>query len=648
MTKANKDIFNLFNENFSKSQPKEYTLQEYLENCKTDPSLYASAAERLLKAIGTPETIETSKDERLNRIFSGKTINIYPAFKDFFGIEETVESIVSFLRHASQGLEEKRQILYLLGPVGSSKSSIAERLKLLMEDAPIYVLKAGKEISPVFESPLGLFAKEKYAHTLKEEYGIQPRYLSGLCSPWAIKRLEEFGGDISKFKVIKLMPSRLEQIAIVKTEPGDDNNQDISSLVGKVDLRKLEHYSQNDADAYSFSGALQRGNQGVVEFVEMFKAPKKSLHPLLTATQEGNYKGTENIPAIPFNGIVLAHSNESEWKTFKNNKENEAFLDRVCVVKVPYCVRVDEEISIYKKYLESTDLSKSPCAPKTLDLLAQFTVLSRLVELDNSKITLKMRVYNGENIKDLEPRAKSMTEYREQAGQDEGMNGISTRFAFKVLNKTFNYDSNEVAADPVHLVNVLENSIMKEQFPEAVQQKLIGIIKDDLTKPYAAWIGGELQRAYVESYDSYGQNVFERYLSTADAWINETDYKNPDTGVMMDKEWLNQELEKIEKAASIYNAKDFRHEIVMFCLRFKAEKGKLPDWKSYEKMRDVIEKKMFASVDDIMPIISFEGKKNKKDAEAHNGFVSRMKERGYTEKQIQRLVEFYIRSHNSR
>ena len=127
-------------------------------------------------------------------------------------------------------------------------------------------------------------------------------------SPWAAKRLHEFGGDITKFKVVKVRPSILEQIAIAKTEPGDENNQDISALVGKVDIRKLENHAQNDPDAYGYSGALCRANQGIMEFVEMFKAPIKVLHPLLTATQEGNYNGTEGISALPFNGIILAHS----------------------------------------------------------------------------------------------------------------------------------------------------------------------------------------------------------------------------------------------------------------------------------------------------------------------------------------------------
>ena len=262
--------------------------------------------------------------------------------------------------------------------MGGGKSSLAERLKSLMEVHPIYVLKAGDELSPVFESPLSLFDPETLGPMIEEKYGIPRRRLTGLMSPWCYKRLEAFGGDISRFRVAKIQPSRLRQIAVAKTEPGDENNQDISSLVGKVDIRKLETFAQNDPDAYSYSGGLNRANQGVLEFVEMFKAPIKMLHPLLTATQEGNYIGTENIGAIPYTGIILAHSNEAEWQSFKANKNNEAFIDRICVIKVPYCLRVTEEQKIYDKLIEASELAAAPCAPATLETMARFSVMSRL------------------------------------------------------------------------------------------------------------------------------------------------------------------------------------------------------------------------------------------------------------------------------
>ena len=351
------DLFSRYAQNYEGRKEVEMTLFEYLEACKKDPLIYATAAERILAAIGEAEVVDTAKDPRLGRIFMNRTIKVYPAFNDFYGMEETIERIVGFFRHAAQGLEERKQILYLLGPVGGGKSSLAERLKSLMERQPIYALKAGKDISPLFESPLGLFDPDQMGPVLEDKFGIPRRRLTGLMSPWAVKRLDEFGGDISKFRVVRLMPSKLRQIGVSKTEPGDENNQDISSLVGKVDIRKLEMFSQNDPDAYSFSGGLNRATQGILEFVEMFKAPIKMLHPLLTATQEGNYVGTENIGAMPFQGIILAHSNEAEWQTFKNNKNNEAFIDRIYVIKVPYCLRVTEEQRIYEKLVRGSELA---------------------------------------------------------------------------------------------------------------------------------------------------------------------------------------------------------------------------------------------------------------------------------------------------
>jgi serine protein kinase len=300
---------------------------------------------------------------------------------------------------------------------------------------------------------------------------IPRRRLNGL------RRLEEFGGDISRFRVGKIQPSRLRQIAIAKTEPRDENNQDVSSLVGKVDIRKLENLAQNDADAYSYSGGLNRANQGLLEFVEMFKAPIKMLHPLLTATQEGNYIGTENIGALPFSGIILAHSNEAEWRSFKSNKNNEAFIDRICVIKVPYCLRVTEEQKIYEKLIQGSELAGAPCAPATLETLARFTVLSRLREHENSTLFAKMRVYDGETLKELDPKARSAQEYKDAAGVDEGMDGVSTRFAFKVLAATFNHDTMEVAADPIHLIYVLEGGIRREQLPDQVEKRQLEFIK---------------------------------------------------------------------------------------------------------------------------------------------------------------------------
>lgn len=637
-------IFSHYQGRFEATQEEELSIQQYLELCKSDASVYASAAERMLLAIGEAQLIDTSKNTRTSRIFSNKIIKRYKVFEEFYGMEEAIEQIVSFFRHAAQGLEEKKQILYLLGPVGGGKSSLAEKLKQLMEKQPIYCIKD----SPVFESPLGLFNPDEDGDILEEDYGIPRRYVKTIMSPWAVKRLKEFGGDVSQFKVVKVHPSILNQIAISKTEPGDENNQDISSLVGKVDIRKLEDFPQHDPDAYSFSGGLCRANQGLMEFVEMFKAPIKVLHPLLTATQESNFNGTEGLGAIPFEGVVLAHSNESEWQAFKNNKNNEAFIDRVYIVKVPYCLRVSEEVSIYKKLLQHSSLHAAPCAPDTLKMLAQFSVLSRMKVPENSNLYSKMRVYDGENLKDTDPKAKSLQEYKDAGGVDEGMHGLSTRFAFKILSRVFNFDPTEVAANPVHLLYVLEQQIEQEQYQEDIQNRYVAFIKEHLAPRYVEFIGKELQTAYLESYAEYGQNIFDRYVTYADFWIQDQEFRDPETGDILNRGSLNEELEKIEKPAGISNPKDFRNEIVNFVLRARANNsGKNPVWNSYEKLRVVIEKKMFSNTEDLLPVISFSTKSSKEDQKKHEDFVARMTERGYTEKQVRLLSEWYLRVRKS-
>src|ERR1700709_2282625 len=233
------DVVRNFLTRYETKREEELSIEEYLDLCKREPLTYATAAERMLAAIREPEMVDTRHDQRLSRIFGNKVIRSYPAFKDFYGLEEPIEQVVSHFRHAAQGLEEKKQILYLSGPVGGGKSSIAERLKQLMEQVPFYAIKG----SPVNESPLGLFDPLEDGPLLEKEYGIPARYLNRILSPWAVKRLEEDGGDICKIKSVHAFPGGLERIGVAKTEPGDENNQDISALVGKVDIRKLETFA---------------------------------------------------------------------------------------------------------------------------------------------------------------------------------------------------------------------------------------------------------------------------------------------------------------------------------------------------------------------------------------------------------------------
>lgn len=631
------------------ASPEVMTLEQYFNLCKSDRMAYATAAERMVSAIGDAEIVDTSIDPRLSRIHSNKKIRVYSAFKDFFGAEEGIERIAAYFRHAAAGLEEAKQILYLKGPVGGGKSSIVERLKALMEKHPIYALYDPSEkdaelrCSPIFESPLGLFNPNDEEHAaLLKEIGIPLNYTGiTVLSGWAQKKLEEFGGDITKFSVVRLWPNKDKQIGVMKVEPGDENNQDVSVLIGKTDLRKLEKFSQNHPYAYTYSGGLNRTNQGLMDFAEMFKANIKTLNPLLMATQEHNYNGTEAIPAMPYTGIIVAHSNESEWFAFRNNKTNEAFLDRVFIVDIPYCLRVDEEIKIYEKMLSNSSLAGAPIAPGTLKMLAEWMILTRLKEPENSTSYAKLKVYNGENVKDTMPNAKPYEEYRDKAGVDEGMSGMSTRFAFKILSSVFDLRTEEIQANPVDLMFVIEEAIKKEALTEELHKKYLAFIKDGLHKEYFTFIEKELRAAYLDSFNSFGQNMFERYVLFAEAWIADEQCRDPETHTLLNREALNTRLEEIEKPAGIVNAKDFRNEIVNYVLRYKNKHDVSPRWNEYEKIKVVLEKRMFSATENIMPVVSFGAKQDHEIAEKHDKFLQRMLEAGYTTNQVKILVSWW-------
>ena len=643
-------IFDSYKTRFEEQKSVEMTLIDYLEECKLNRKYYATAFERILSAIGQPVIVDTSKDERLSRIHLNRKILTYPAFSDFYGIEKAIENVVAYFKSAAQGNEESRQVLYLLGPVGGGKSSIGTRLKELMEKEPVYTLRAFNkkrnvwEDSPITESPLGLFGKKEDAKYISETYQIDPRYMEKIiASPWAVKRLNEANGDLTQFKVVKVFPSIMNQKCISKVEPGDENNQDISSLVGKVNVKELRDYNQNDPDAYNWAGGLNVSAQGLIEFVEMFKAPIKMLHPLIEATQSRHYNGTEQFGSIPFGGVILAHSNETEWKSFRNNATNEAFLDRVCIVKVPYSLITTDETKIYKKMFAATELKNAPVAPGTYEMLSDFSILTRLTPVENSTLYAKLQIYDGQDLKDKDPKAKSVEEYRDAAGVNEGMTGSSTRFAFKIMSKVFNYDAEEISASPITLMMVLQNQIEQEQFGEETEKRYLNFIKEILIPRYADKLQEELQKAFLESYHDLGQNIFDQYIVYADNWIEHKDFRDPHTGNLFNRDVLDKELEVIEKAAGISNTKDFRHEVVNHVLRYKANHGKNPDWTSYEKMRSVIEKKMFANTEELLPVISYSKKSTSEEDKKHHGFVERMVKLGYTEKMVRIAVEWYIR-----
>ena len=596
MAKETVSLFDNYLQDYQGSQEIEMSMEEYLEDCKTTPDLYANPWERLLKAIGEPEIIDYRKETNLRTVFENLPMPRYPGLKDFYGMEEAGKQIVSFIRSAAQGGEESKQILYLLGPVGGGKSSLAKRITQLMEQEAFYAVKG----SPIFDNPLSAFDLRRNGKMLETQYHIDGRYLQTTMSPWMLQELKRHGGDIRKFRVVKLYPSISGQCAISRVEASDKNNKDVSSIIGKVDLSKLEDgLSQNDPRAYGYSGGLNRGNRGVMEYVEMFKDPIDTLNPLLTATQDRQYNGTEAIGALPFEGIILAHSNEAEWGKFKNDKTNEAFIDRCKTIKVPYTLRLTEEKKIYEKYIGGTLLRHRACAPGTTEMQAKFAVLTRLTEpQDKSSAETKMKVHDGERTND--PKAKTLKAYRDEAynaGHREGMKGWSVRDSHKAISDTFNFHAaeGEVSASPIDLMFILQRMIKEQDLPNETRDHYLLIIEKILKPEYAKMAENHIKEALVESFASYGQGVFERYFKYAELSLeDDDDHIDPFTKTPINKAAITKELESIEKHGNISNAVNFRNEVVRFVNRYQRDHNhEMPDWKGFRKFAEAIEKKIF-------------------------------------------------------
>lgn len=645
MSAQNASIFDDLIATDRETQEVEMTMEEYLELCKADPSAYANPWQRLLKAIGEPEIIDFSKEPKLRQVFEGMPTVRYPGLADFYGIEDSLQKVVAAIRSGAQGGEESKQILYLLGPVGSSKSSLAKRLAELMEEQPFYMIKG----SPVFDNPLKALDFRRYGKTIEQHYHIDPLLLKGTLSPWANKRLTEFGRDWRKFKVVKVYPSINAQRGISRVEASDKNNKDVSSIVGKVDMSKLEDgMAQHDADAYGYFGGLNRGNRGMMEYVEMFKDPIDTLNPLLGATQDRQYNGTEGIGALPFEGIILAHSNEAEWDKFCNDRTNEALIDRCKIIKVPYTLRVSAELDIYKKYIRENQLRHAPCAPGTLEMQSTFAVQSRLMPpKDGGNIETKMKIYDGERTND--PKPKTIAAYRKEAYDAkarEGMTGWSVRDSFKALSDTFNLhaaESGEVSATPVDLMYVLNLMIRNKDLLDETRDRYLALIETKLKPEYAKSLDAQIKEALVESFSSYGQNLFERYVRYAELSLEEyEDHIDPITKSPIKKADIEKELQAIEKPAGIMNATGFRNDIVRFVTRYQRDnENKMPDWTTYKKFAEAIQSKIFSSTKELMPLISFGPKGSTEDAKKHADFVDRMVARGYPRKALPQIVQWY-------
>lgn len=606
-----------------KSVSFEGTFLDYLNIAKEKPELTMLAHQRMYEVITKPgvEIINTDENPRLRRIYGNDVIKKYKFFADdFFGIDKTIMKIVRYFHSAAMAGEEARQVLYLVGPVGAGKSSLMEALKKALEASePIYALKG----CPMREEPLHLVPK----HLRKEfEEILNVRIEGDLCPVCRYRLKNEYDGEYEKFPVETVDFSIRSRKGIGVVPPVDPNNQDTSVLVGSVDISKIDLYPEDDPRVLSLNGAFNVGNRGIVEFIEVFKNETEYLHTMITATQEKSIPSPGKGSMIYFDGIILAHSNEAEWNKFKSDHTNEAILDRIVKIEVPYCLELNEEIKIYEKVLKKSKFD-AHIAPHTIEIASMFAILTRLSPSNKVDPITKLKIYNGEEIVEKGMTRKiDILELKEEAAR-EGMTGISTRFIMKALDTTLS-ESQHNCINPISVMETLVKSVKEMAISEEEKSKYLRYIQDTIRKEYNKILEKEVTKAFIHGYREQAESLFNNYLDHAEAFVNKTKIKDPNTGEELepDEKFLRSIEEQIGITESA--AKGFRADVTAYMFYVLRNGGKL-DFNSYEPLKDAIEKKLTASIRELSRIITQAKVRDKEQNQKYNAMVEQMKQNGY-------------------
>lgn len=601
------------------------TFLDYLDILKENPVLCMLAHERMYDTIVDKgvEEINTIENPRLRRIYGNEVIKRYSFFKeDFFGIDKILMKIVKYFHTAAMKGEESRQVLYLVGPVGAGKSSIMEALKGGLEISdPVYALKG----CPMREEPLHLVPKHLRGK-FEELLGVK---IEGDLCPMCRHRLKhDFNGEFEKFPVETVDFSVRSRKGVGVVPPVDPNNQDTSVLIGSVDISKMDLYPEDDPRVLSLNGAFNVGNRGLVEFIEVFKNEVEYLHTMITATQEKSIPSPGKSSMIYFDGIILAHSNEAEWNKFKADHTNEAILDRIVKIEVPYCLQLDEEVKIYKKMLKKSKFH-AHIAPHSIEVASMFAILTRLAASNKVNPMTKLKLYNGEEIVEKGAAKKvDIQELREEA-QREGMTGISPRFIMKALDETIS-ESEHDCVNPIAILETLVKSVKELAISEDLKKTYLSYLQNVIKKEYHKILENEVTKAFIHGYKEQAEDLFNNYLDHAEAYVNKTKIKDKSTGEELepDEKFLRSIEEQINITTS--SAKGFRQDVTSYMFYIIRNGGKI-DYASYQPLKEAIEKKLTASVRELSRVITRTKVRDKGQNEKFNAMVEEMKKNGYCE-----------------
>ena len=620
-------------EESKKEQKFSGNLMDYIEMVEKNPDVIKSSHKRLYDAIVEHGSYAMpDSDSRKFKIFDGETIKIHKYFDgEFFGMETVIEKIMSFLSSAAHKGEESRQVLLLMGPVGAGKSALTEHVKKALEGKKYYTLKD----DPHRGEPLQLIPRSLRS-SVEEALNVK---IDGDISPIVRhKLLNDYAGKYEDFEVEETTFSQRGRRGVASVPPMDANSQDVSVLIGSVDISKLDKFAEDDPRSLSLNGAFNVGNRGIVELVEVFKNEIEFLHTIITATQEKRVPSPGKSDMLHFDGVILAHCNEAEWNRFQSEHTNEAIMDRIVKISVPYCLELNQEVKIYEKMLGKSDF-KAHIAPHTLKIASMFSVMSRLKDSAKCDALTKMKIYNGEEVLEKgRVRKVDIRDLREEA-RHEGLDGISTRFITKALDNALTA-SDKGMITPISVIDSLTKMVKEQLIDESLKTKCLELLQKTIREEYLKILETEIAKAFISAYEEQAQSLFDSYLDNAEAHTTRAKIKDkitkeerkPDEGFMASIE------EQIGVTGSSRDG--FRSDVTAYMFA-KMRRGEKVSFKTYEPLKNAIESYLISSVRAMARIVTKSKTRDEEQTRKHSDMVSVMiKDYGYSAESAEEILIF--------